>query len=369
MAACSFCQRKFRSPQAVKAHLKHCKRYHTIQNEQNEESGALGKQPKAETTPVATAPFQLGPQFATPDLFEPLRELLKSVSESSTKPEGPPSPQQRRRKILQAAKEQVIDHYRTSLGQVTAAMRGAAKAAIERELASIPLEELPFPEVLELAAAIRDRLYAPAFRRQAREAERQDAEKKARRRKEVEELGALIRAARRKESFIQQASHQAQAYCEEKAITGWEQLSVVGDIESRLTEFLTGDESITEAQAIVRSVLDARFAEAEAKHAAVRAQADAKWRGDMLGLLLLGTLVGLLVLAFKYPAQALPILSWIERTFGLKPTSESEAKAQEPSQTAESPDGAAWSPRRRRRQTVPVTPPGPEPTWGDSAGV
>jgi hypothetical protein len=35
-------------------------------------------------------------------------------------------------------------------------MRGAAKLAIERELASLPLEELPFEGVLEIAAAIRD---------------------------------------------------------------------------------------------------------------------------------------------------------------------------------------------------------------------
>jgi len=36
---------------------------------------------------------------------------------------------------------------------VTASMRGGAKLAIERELASLPLEEFPFEEVLELAAA------------------------------------------------------------------------------------------------------------------------------------------------------------------------------------------------------------------------
>ena len=49
-------------------------------------------------------------------------------------------------------------------------MRGTAKMLIEQEFGTLPLEELPFEEVIEIVAAVRDRIYEPAFRKQVREA-------------------------------------------------------------------------------------------------------------------------------------------------------------------------------------------------------
>jgi hypothetical protein len=92
-------------------------------------------------------------------------------------------------------------------------MRGAAKMVIERELATLPLEELPFDEVRELVTAIRDRCYAPTFKRQAQEAEHQNAEHEARHRKEMEEMAASRRADRWKTTLIDQAIGQVRAKC------------------------------------------------------------------------------------------------------------------------------------------------------------
>ena len=315
MAQCGFCLRMFQSPQAVKAHLKHCARYKT---DKSKKSAALGKQPKAAVTPTATPPVQGSPPVATPDFGAPLREFEKAISELLKKQDAPPTPQQQRRTILQAVKTQVIDRYGTPLGQVTSSMRGTAKMAIERELSTLPLEELEFEEVCELAVAIRDRLYATAFKRQALEAERQQVEKERRQKKEVEALGALIRADRRKKIFIQQASHHAHAYCQEKVIIGWAHLSLLADVESRLEALLTGDEPIMETQAIVQSVLGTRFAEEEATLAAARAKADEQWHEEVAAVLVLGAVApGLVVLSLNYPAQTLAIFNWIERTFGL----------------------------------------------------
>jgi hypothetical protein len=254
------------------------------------------------------------------------------------------------------AKAQVIDRHWTPLGHVTAAMRGTAKTAIDREMATLLLEDLPSEEVLEIASAIRDRLYTTAFKRQTLEVERQRVEEERRHKNEVEALGAFIRADRRKKLFIQQANHQAQAYCEEKEITGLAQLRVAGDIESRLDEFLTGDESITEGQAIVRSVLDARFAEADAKLTAAQAKANEKWQEEITGLLVLGALVGLVVLAVKYPSQALSILNWIERTFGLTPGTEAGPPTRDASETTPPAASAESRPPSRRRRKDPVSP-------------
>lgn len=276
MSQCGFCQRMFRSPQAVKAHLKHCARYKT---DKNKNSTALGRLPKAAVT---STPVQPNPPVEAPNLTAPLRDLVTSMCGAMTKQHAPHTPQQQRRTILQAAKAQVIDRYGTPLGQITASLRGAAKLQIERELASLPLEELPFGEVCEIAGAIRDRLYAITFRRQAREADRLSVGAEARQKKEVATLGAMLRADRQKKTFIQQANHQAHAYCHEKAIIGWDHVSVLADVESRLEVFLTGDESILEAQAIVRSVLESRYAEADATLAAARAKATRKRAGERL---------------------------------------------------------------------------------------
>ena len=365
MANCGFCHRRFRSEQAVKAHLKHCKRYEASQSTK---ACALGTKPKAAATPTATLPVHAIPPIAAPDFSAPIREFEKALRESSTKQHAPQTPQQQRRKIVQAAKVQVINHYRTPLGQVTASLRGAAKLAIERELTSLPLEELPFEEVCEIAAAIRDRCYGPAITRQARETTRQRVEEERRHKKEVEALGALLRADRRKKILIQQASQQAHAYCQEKAITGWAHLSVVGDIESRLEALLTGDEPILEAQTIVRSVLEARFVEAEATLAAAQAKATERWHGEVAAVLVLGAFLAAPLLALKYPAQTLAIISWFERTFGRTPGAETNSPTHNASETPPPAASTEARPRSTRRRKDPVPPPGPESPWGNSVG-
>lgn len=365
MAKCEFCYRLFRSPQAVKAHLRHCSRYIAVKSKK---SSALGREPKAAVTPAATPPVQSSPPVAAPDLAAPLRDFMKSLSELSTKRDAAQTPQRQRRPIIQAAKAQVVDRYRSSSGTVTSPMRGAAKMKIEEGLASLPLAELPFEEVCELAAAIRDQFYATAFTRQMREVDRQRVEAERRHKNELEALGAWRRADRRKKILIQQASHQAHASCAEKEIIGWAQLSILGDIEARLDAFLTGDEPVMEAQAIVRSVLDARFAEAEATLAAARAKAGEQWYEELAGFLVLGALLAVPLLALRYPGQTLAIFNWIERTFGLTPGAEAAATARDASETTPPAASAEARPRSTRRRKEPVAPPSPESPWENFVG-
>src|SRR5205807_1738016 len=126
MATCSFCKEKFKSEQGVRAHMKWCDLYHT---DRSKKAAALGKVPKAVITPDAMLSVQAIPPIAAPDISSSLRELEKAMRESSTKQHELQTPQQRRREIVQAAKAQVINHYRTPVGQVTVSLRGAAKLA------------------------------------------------------------------------------------------------------------------------------------------------------------------------------------------------------------------------------------------------
>ena len=362
MAICHFCTGEFGSEQGVRAHMKKCELYH---DDKRKKASALGRVPKAAVT---SAPVQPIPPVEAPDLTGPLRDLVKSMCEGMTKQDPPQTAQQQRRTILQAVKARVIDQYGTPVGQITASLHGAAKMAIERELASLPLEELPFREVCEMASAIRDRLYAMTFRRQTREADRLRVETETRQKKEVETLGAMLRADRRKKTLIQQANHQADSYCQEKAIIGWDHLSVLTDIESRLEVFLTGDEPILEAQAIVRSVLEARYAEADATLAAAQAKATERWHEEVAAVLGLGTFLAIPLLAQWYPAQTLAIISWIERTFGRTPGAEAAAPTPEPSVQTPPAASAEARPRSTRRRKCPDTSSSPESPWGSSVG-
>lgn len=342
MIKCNFCKDEFQSEQGVKAHLKTCERY------------------LAEKVKKARAASGSVPQAAeAPDLSAPNLDVVKPIQERSSKQEAPPTPQQQRRTSLQAVKLRVIDRYVTSLGQVTTSMRGHAKLMIEQTLARLPLEEIGFEESCEIAATIRDRLYASAFTRQEREAERQRVDTAAHKKKEVETLGALLRADRRKTMFRQQARQHAHAFCQEKKITGWAHVSVLSDVESRLVVFLTGDEPILEGQAIVRSVLEGLFAEAEATMAATRAKADEQWREEVAAALVLGTLVGLIGLSLRYPEQTVAFFNWLERTFGFAPGAEAGAPNPEASETTSATASAESRPRSTRRRKYPVAQPDP----------
>jgi hypothetical protein len=365
MAKCGFCFSKFQSDQAVKAHLKHCDRYKA---QKNKKAAALGNVPKAAITLAATPPVQSSPPIAAPDFSAPLREFEKALRESATKQNEPQTPQQRRRAIVQVAKAEVIDRYRPLSGTVTVSMRGSAKMLIERELATLPLEELPFEEVLEIAAAIRDRIYEPAFRKQTREAARQHAEHEARRRKEVEEFAAGHRADRRKTTLIEQAIGQARARCEAPQILRRDRLGVLVDIAVRLKELLTGGESVPDAQVIIQCVIEARFIEAAAKQAAAQAKATERWYEDIAGILVLGAVLAAPLLAARYPTQALVISSWIERTFGLTRGAETAAPTQNASETPPQAASAEPRPRSKRWRKYPDAPPSPASPWPPSVG-
>ena len=238
-------------------------------------------------------------------------------------------------------------------------MRGDAKLLIEQQLTKLPLEELGFEEACEIAAGIRDWLYSSAFSKQELDAERHRVETAAHRKKEVETLGGLRRASRCKTMCCQQARQRAHAFCLENEITGLAYLSVLSDVESRLDVFITGDEPILEGQAIVRSVLESRFAEAEATLAAMRAKADAQWREEVMAALVLGTLVGLITLSLRYPEHTMAFFNWLERTFGIAPGAEAGAPNPEASETTSATASAGTPPRHTRRQKYPVAQPDP----------
>src|ERR1700704_1625241 len=126
---------------------------------------------------------------------------------------------------------------------------------------------------------------------------------------------------------------------------------------------------VPEAHEIIQIVLDGRFAEVEAKQKAARVKKHAKWREEMMWLLVLGALVGLIVLALKFPAHTLAIFNWIRQVFGPIPGGETGAPKQSASETTRSSAGGEKSPANGRRRKDPAAPVGPTPSREDSVGT
>lgn len=131
------------------------------------------------------------------------------------------------------------------------------------------------------------------------------------------------------------------------------------DIESQLTEFLTGNESVPDAHAMIQTVIDVRFVEAEAKQDAARTKADEQWYEELAGCLVLGVFLAAPLLALWYPTQALVILNWIERTFGLNRVAEAGAPNPEASDTTPPPANMEPRPASKRRRKSPGEAPNP----------
>ena len=140
-------------------------------------------------------------------------------------------------------------------------------------------------------------------------------------------------------------------------------LSVLADVESRLEVFLTGNEPILEAQEIVRSVLEARYAEADATLAAARARATERWYEEVAAVLVLGTFLALPLVAQWYPTQTGTIFNWIEQTFGDRPGAEAATPTPEPcGDRPRQPRARRRAPTGRVGESIPTPPLAPSLT-------
>ena len=140
---------------------------------------------------------------------------------------------QRRREIIQAVKHQVVERWVAPiLGR--ADLKARALQDIERELAELPVEELPHGELVLIAEGVRDRIYRAAL-----DAERVSQE----------------RAARRQQLIQHGCDYASTELREAEGIP----LTEIWTIERRVREELTGiegDETAADIEDWVDEILD-----------------------------------------------------------------------------------------------------------------
>ena len=366
MYTCNFCKREdFPSRQSFNAHCRWCAPYLQHKQEQKTASGTPLRQavPQAQPHQATASLIPPNPLPHPNDPFAPFNKILQDLGVSRPDIGGPQeTPQQQRRRVLQAAKRHARDHSWSFTGTVTTEMRAAATLAIEHELRNEPLEEWPVQEVNDLAGGIRDRIYNAFRRRQEKEAQRtRDADDRARA-DQRNDARTHIERRKKKAAYIDEAQRRLVTCFKTRALSPRQRFQALADVLAQLDEILTGAEPLSEAYAAIEAVLQARMAEWDAYEAAKEAKQQAEWWD-------LATVVGVVIVLGYLYVKAPEMLQWLLRILYPEPAEDS-ASTQTP--TPEAPSHASdehMPPRPIKRMRRPAQSPVPEPASSGSPYV
>lgn len=277
MAVCNFCGQSFRNKQAVKAHLKACASYR--QMPKGNLPKAKGKQ-VVNVDPVQEMVDQVAQEQARLELrkvkdvhrrldeeeAERCREAqrkreakrLARIQEEEARERARRRAEQEakererreqdewfhnleRRQVLNRVKDEVLWGY----SEIPSEVKARALKAIEQELADLPIHEMSFSEVKQLAEGVRDQVYKPIV--QALEEEK--------RKREAKQWGELQRGLN-KSSLVLYGEEYARKELEQDEDLGpWERLQEQWRIRGGLEQRLTGSESKAEVRALVEELL------------------------------------------------------------------------------------------------------------------
>jgi hypothetical protein len=341
MHRCSFCHRDFPSRQSFNAHYRWCDAYKQHKENLKSASGTSVRQalPKAQLDQATTPPIpSLLPH--TTDPLAPFRDFFQGLGVQPPSAGGTQETlQQKRRRLLQAAKSQAIDHYWSFTGTVTAEMRAEARLAIDRELRNEPLDEFTSQEVRELVECIRDRVYNSIQRRHEKEMRRAQEAEDRKRAGQLENNQIQKERTKKKSAFLTEARRRAIVLFRTRSLSLLQRIHVMDEILTPLDAALTGDESLSKACASIDAVLQARVTDWEAEDAAKAAKQQEEWMEFAV--------VVLIIIAGGFTFVKAPgILLWLLNMFSPKPT-DSAGDPKKPSEEGSSPSSDPPTPVRR----------------------
>ncbi len=243
-AICNFCRRRFSNAQAVRAHLKACPAYRRL--------------PKGRLPRVGKKPRTVG----APDSHAGVRSTWEDVPQ-------PPDPQPQPSRIvarngqkantsglarwmIQSVKEEVLGSGRWAGHTIPSEIKAQALVAIDQELSSLPVEQLPRAELVTIAEGIRDRIYRPVIQAQQRAREEEE-----RRRQQARQRTTLIAAGG---TYVNQALRQQQ-----HALESWTRLDLEQKVKRALEQAIDGSESEADMRALVDNLVAQQLAPLEKK--------------------------------------------------------------------------------------------------------
>jgi hypothetical protein len=309
--------------------------------------------PKTPSQQPISAPIPPAP----PPLSDPMAPFWEALQRAGVQsPQGEETqetPQQKRRRLLQAAKSKAIDRSCVT-GTVTTEMRAAARLAIERELRDEPLEKFSSQEVMDLGEGVRDRVYSSFWGRQKKETQRTQEAEERKHADQREEDRKHTERKTRKAAFLNETLRRVVTFLKTRSLSPRQRLQVMEDTLTLLDETLTGDEPLPEAYAALDAVLEARVAEWDADEAAREARQQEEW------MEVAAVILGIIALGFMY-VKVPEILLWLLNSLWPEPANNSEA-TDNPTEEAPCPPSDQQPPLRRiRRIRRPPRSPAPEP--------
>ena len=135
MNVCRFCHKLLKNRQAFAAHTKHCRAY---QNSQRSIDDSLNGD--ASLSPQHDPSGNVLDAQLHPNPLEVLQASMKQLESIAAR--------QRHEEILQRVRACVVEYALGIEGNITVQMRAAARVAVTDFLRPLPLEELPFEEVV-----------------------------------------------------------------------------------------------------------------------------------------------------------------------------------------------------------------------------
>lgn len=251
MNQCHYCDRWFRGPQSVKAHLRHCKPYLNSQDgtprvaspstpSQAPEGATVQSPPESHPLPtpsdiVAHLVTQMTAQFAGPDEATRLR--------------------QKRESLLTLLLSNLIDWHRSLEGVVTPEMAAAAKIAILDELHTQSIEDLSQAELTLRGEVIRNRVFAPFLRKQQEELTKQHEVKQREQLRAQQQTDTQARRIIRKTALIELGISRALQSASSRAFPARVLVVLEWEIRARLDAWLVGDEVESQVEEAIEAAI------------------------------------------------------------------------------------------------------------------
>ncbi len=299
--------------------------------------------PKAQPDQATSPPIPSTSPPQPNDPFAPFMNLLRGYGVPSPTIDGlQETPQQRRRRLLQDAKNRAVDHYWLVTGTVTPEMHASAKLTIDRELRNEPLEEWSPQEVIQLAEGVRDRVYNSFLRKQEKDARRIKDEAEQNRSAQRNEDRKHTERTKRKAAYLDEARRRVVNFLKAQTLSPFKRMEALEEILSLLDRTLTGDEPVSEAYAALEAILEARTAELNAQEAAKETKQQRECRE-------LAMVIGVLIAVWIMHATSPELLQWL---LNILSSATAEGPGSTPKPTTEPPQQSSEerTPRRPIRR-------------------
>ena len=258
MCRCIFCQREFKNPQAVKAHLRTCLNYQKSKNGTATRLQALGPSSSSSRSIHQGALAPTDPVRPS----DPFASLLEQLAHQCAGPDEATRLKQRREAVLAGLCATLVDWYRPLEGVLTSEMAVAAKVGIMDELGLLPIEECSPTERALRAEAIRNRVLAPYFRAQkeqlAHDSEQLGHQKDLRRQEMLqikEEAAMQTRRVTRRATLMEIGVARALKALPPRSVLARRVALFEWEVRERLDILLVGDETENQAEEVIEAAI------------------------------------------------------------------------------------------------------------------